>query len=620
MKTKLYIIAIAVMAFFFSTSSKAQTAAFYQLNFIYNTDFTPHSDWGAADITFIGTPALLYLNLTVDTSWVIENIPVQSIRGIGLSQTQRFWFPIGPDGIPVSSLTYGFTLTPGVSTKPVASIPTSVLQDTVEVYSGGSGNPPGPPNKPKPSEKQKGNPPVQPPQKNEDFPNQEAGTNECVPVGISNSLNYLNAKHGLGMAAPLIGIQNLKIGLGWNPAGCPRPGWVKNKEAYVKANKLPITTRKINGRSGIKNIGAEINAKQDVELDVLLTGNASHCVCVTGWTDLGGGKYKLTITHDSKQGKAGGTVDESAIYDSNTKTWSGALAAGSKEFFFVVECPAKKNNQPNKNLPGGTKLKSKANTGNSFSGGGVVVQNFEISGYPSSPAPSLGSTSGFGFSSMVTLELSMDSGVTFTPYSAMATVGGTITHTADAGGKEYYDTEIVSMSLSGGTLPPLVLFRESPSSVSSGIAIIEPITGGFEVINFFDVALEISLDGGALYLPEDDDSTTMLEADSSASIPTMPQWGLIIFTLLLVTIGVRFATKRQYSLSLTSSDQVITKPQIDKVLYLKILGVCLLIASVFILFANWYFHGLSTIDTVGILISAVIVSDMIYFWLFKRYN
>ena len=68
MKTKLFILAISIMAIFYSTSSKAQTASFYQLNFIYNTDFTPYSDWGAADITFIGTPALLYLNLTVDTS------------------------------------------------------------------------------------------------------------------------------------------------------------------------------------------------------------------------------------------------------------------------------------------------------------------------------------------------------------------------------------------------------------------------------------------------------------------------------------------------------------------------------------------------------------------------
>jgi len=114
----------------------AQSIQFNQLNFNYNGTTSNNSDWGAANLTFTGNAAILYFNLTVDTTWSVENMPVLTTRGIGQSQTQRFWFKVGPAGTQVSTLTYGFSLTPGPSGKPTATQVATVTPDTVTIYSG----------------------------------------------------------------------------------------------------------------------------------------------------------------------------------------------------------------------------------------------------------------------------------------------------------------------------------------------------------------------------------------------------------------------------------------------------------------------------------------------------
>jgi hypothetical protein len=75
----------------------------------------------------------------------------------------------------------------------------------------------------------------------------------------------------------------------------------------------------------------------------------------------------------------------------------------------------------------------------------------------------------------------------------------------DSGGNEIttgtFQTEMLSMNLSGNVPMPF-LIRESPTLQSLGVTNTTPIGGGQFLINsFFDVFTEISLDGGASWMP-----------------------------------------------------------------------------------------------------------------------
>jgi len=65
----------------------------------------------------------------------------------------------------------------------------------------------------------------------------------------------------------------------------------------------------------------------------------------------------------------------------------------------------------------------------------------------------------------------------------------------------FFNTELLSMNVAGGTLAPGVMIRESPSKASLGKHVIRTIDGGFMVSSFFDVFLEVSIDGGQTWSP-----------------------------------------------------------------------------------------------------------------------
>ena len=76
----------------------------------------------------------------------------------------------------------------------------------------------------------------------------------------------------------------------------------------------------------------------------------------------------------------------------------------------------------------------------------------------------------------------------------------------DAGGVEQttgdFDTEMLALNLSGGTLPPGVMIRESPTLQSTGHTKTTSIGGGlYQIDSFFDVFTELSIDGGQTWMP-----------------------------------------------------------------------------------------------------------------------
>jgi len=68
-----------------------------------------------------------------------------------------------------------------------------------------------------------------------------------------------------------------------------------------------------------------------------------------------------------------------------------------------------------------------------------------------------------------------------------------------------FDTEMLSLNLSGGTLPPGLLIRESPTLQSTGKTSIResPTLGLYHIDSFFDVFTELSIDGGQTWTPGD---------------------------------------------------------------------------------------------------------------------
>ncbi|TAK53874.1 MAG: HYR domain-containing protein, partial [Bacteroidetes bacterium] len=129
-----------------------------------------------------------------------------------------------------------------------------------------------------------------------------------------------------------------------------------------------------------------------------------------------------------------------------------------------------------------------------------LVSNFRTSSSP----PTLGNSAVMNFDGTAKLQLSSDGGSSFFDVFTEFTSSVNVNHTMDDAGKETYDTEMLSLSLTGGTLPTDVLLRESPTRASTGKTTIRTApTGGYFISSFFDVFTELSVDGGGSWVPAD---------------------------------------------------------------------------------------------------------------------
>src|ERR1019366_8471085 len=86
------------------------------------------------------------------------------------------------------------------------------------------------------------------------------------------------------------------------------------------------------------------------------------------------------------------------------------------------------------------------------------------------PPPPPGGNQPESFGSMVGGQISMNGGASFTPFSAPANVAVQVNSRADldTGNTRFFETEMLSLNLTGGTLPGGIMMRESPSKASLG--------------------------------------------------------------------------------------------------------------------------------------------------------
>lgn len=317
-----------------------ENIVFNQLDFNLDGVETLNSDWGVADLSFIGSENIQYFNLITNGVWSIRNIPILNLKDEEIEQTQRFWFPLGVSvGTDVTTIKYGYELTDYIKeTPPIEDMTAPVGNGNYVVYN--SGDYEEFPVVPVIAGVVEGGKAVKPQQhRHTNFPNQDAGKYECAPAAVSNSLKFLKKKHNLNIKDSDITIEKMKEACGFQTnKGCPRDTWWKIKDAYMKKNEIPITTRHFT-RNQIGLLAAEIDRGQDIEMELY-----GHTVSIVGIVDLGGGRYSITIAHDETQGPSGngGKVTETGIYNSKTGKWEkGPLAKYAGINYFVVECPEK---------------------------------------------------------------------------------------------------------------------------------------------------------------------------------------------------------------------------------------------------------------------------------------
>jgi hypothetical protein len=127
------------------------------------------------------------------------------------------------------------------------------------------------------------------------------------------------------------------------------------------------------------------------------------------------------------------------------------------------------------------------------------LHNFSACGSP--PASVMGAFVTIGFNATMDFGLALN-GSPDIPMTASANATMRVTFDHQAGSTRFFNTEMLALDISGGTLPAPFRFRESPTLPSNGATSIETLGGGqFRVDSFFDVFFEFSADSGVTWIP-----------------------------------------------------------------------------------------------------------------------
>jgi hypothetical protein len=126
-----------------------------------------------------------------------------------------------------------------------------------------------------------------------------------------------------------------------------------------------------------------------------------------------------------------------------------------------------------------------------------------------------------------------------TPFLAPAPCKVKVTLTQVNGATRHFDTEMLQLDLSGGSLPAGVMIRESPTLASTGKTTIRTYpTGGYVIDSFFDIFVEVSLDGGQSWTPETNGPTHVTLTDPAPAVPGVSFPLIALLVLLLTAAGI----------------------------------------------------------------------------------
>ena len=138
----------------------------------------------------------------------------------------------------------------------------------------------------------------------------------------------------------------------------------------------------------------------------------------------------------------------------------------------------------------------------SYLGGAVIIRRLGLAGTSSfSVPPALGNRQTNSFSADFNFELSFDGGATFQSIQTAGSATMSLNHTADVSGTNFFAVELLSLNVSGGTLPTGMMLRESPTLASTGTNAVSAGAGGYFTTSSFSAYTEFSIDGGATWSP-----------------------------------------------------------------------------------------------------------------------
>ncbi len=177
------------------------------------------------------------------------------------------------------------------------------------------------------------------------------------------------------------------------------------------------------------------------------------------------------------------------------QTW--VPAAASERLTLIA--PSGENTFATPNLPPPAPMFSYVPT---FAGGLVIRNAVLVNPTNSSPPPPSSGGIVVILIGLLAGEVSTDGGQTFTPFRAPCNMTERITSYLDSGNTRFFDTEMLALDVSGGTLPAGVMIRESPTEPSLGRTSITTVPDGtYRIGSFFDVFTELSVNGGNTWMP-----------------------------------------------------------------------------------------------------------------------
>jgi len=137
--------------------------------------------------------------------------------------------------------------------------------------------------------------------------------------------------------------------------------------------------------------------------------------------------------------------------------------------------------------------------------GGLTLDQMQFQGFapcvappPAAPGPPITTIHNALFSGVTWI-----GGVPF-PFTAPVTCTIASQFSSAGGGIDFFETELVSLSLLGAPLPGGVLVRESPTRPSEGWTTMRADAGGDRATSHMNVYLDISRDGGVTWVPATD--------------------------------------------------------------------------------------------------------------------
>ena len=174
-----------------------------------------------------------------------------------------------------------------------------------------------------------------------------------------------------------------------------------------------------------------------------------------------------------------------AIFTLGAWTAIGATLSFGADFFFSDQLPPLEGKYIDPNAPAYWQV---------YAGCSITARlknPLHIEFSTASSPPNVGQTLTYSFTSTVSGDVTVDGFIASTFFTAPATVQIEVTGVSDDGTVRTFDTEILQLDVSGGTLPLGVQVRESPTLASTGTATITTVPGGFLIENTYDVFSEL---------------------------------------------------------------------------------------------------------------------------------